>query len=95
MSYPFEPHRLLLTCIWVIMGSVVASGLWIFVQMDRSTLLSLINGTRPGELTVDGPLVLRVLTWGVLPLLSVAAAQYPEVASALLRWLEPFARALR
>jgi hypothetical protein len=95
VSYPFEPHRLLLTCLWVIMGSVVASGFWIFIELDRSTLLSHISGTKPGELRLDGAFAVRVLTWGVLPLLSVAAAQYPEVAGVLFRWMEPFARTLR
>jgi len=31
----------------------------------------------------------------VVPLLSVAAAQYPQVASAMFSWLEPFTRTLR
>lgn len=59
VSYPFERHRLLLTCIWLVMASVVASGFWIFVEMDRSTLLSHISGTKPGELTIDGAFALR------------------------------------
>jgi hypothetical protein len=94
VSYPFEPHRLLLTCIWVLMGSVVFSGFWIYIQLDRSTLLSAISGTKP-ELTLDGAFLVRVLTFGVLPLLSVAAAQYPETIGSVFHWVEPFTRALR
>ena len=43
----------------------------------------------------SGPFVLRVVTWGVFPLLSVAAAQYPDLASSIFRVIEPFTRALR
>src|SRR5262249_49862380 len=94
VNYPFEPHRLLLTYIWVMMGSVVGSGFWIFVQLDRNPLLSAITGTK-AELTLDGAFAIRVLTFGVFPLLSVAAAQFPETSGVLFRWLEPVTRALR
>lgn len=94
-SYPFEPYRLLLTFIWIVMAAVVGSCLWIFMQMDRNTVMSHISGTSPQALTVDGAFVLRVLAWTVVPLLSVAAAQYPEVASVLYRAVSPFADALR
>ena len=33
---------------------------------------------------------LRVVSWGVIPLLSVAAAQYPQIASFVFRTLSPF-----
>jgi hypothetical protein len=94
-NYPFEPYRLLLTFIWVVMGTVVGSGLWIFFQLDRNTLISHISGSDPQALTVDGALFLRIFTWVIVPLLSVAAAQYPEVADSLFRLLTPFEHALR
>jgi hypothetical protein len=94
-SYPFQPQRLLLTWIWVVVGSVVLVGLFVYVELDRNALLSRIAGTAPGRLTLNGTLLFRVLTWGIVPLLGVAAAQYPDLANTLLRWLEPFTRALR
>jgi hypothetical protein len=93
-SYPFEPHRLMLTLIWVVVLSVAGAGLWIFIQMDRNTLISHVSGTSPDEVTFDGSLLLRVFAWTVVPLLSVAAAQYPEFANILFRIVSPFARAL-
>jgi hypothetical protein len=92
--YAFEPRRLLLTCIWAVMGTVVGVGFWIFFELEQNTLLSRITGTEPGRVEVSSTLVWRVVSWGVLPLVSVAAAQYPSVASALLSWTEPFLRAL-
>jgi hypothetical protein len=94
-SYPFEPHRLLLTGLWVVMGSVVFSGLWVFLELDRSELISRIAGTPVGELSLNYQLVIRVVVWCIVPLLSVAAAQFPSVASTLLRFAEPFTRALK
>jgi hypothetical protein len=39
--------------------------------------------------------MMRVLAWAVVPLLSVAAAQYPEAADSLYKLLSPFQNALR
>jgi hypothetical protein len=94
-NYPFEPYRLLLTIMWIVMGTVVGSGLWIFFQLDRNTLISHISGSDPQALTVDGALFLRVFAWVIVPLLSVAAAQYPDVADSLFKVLTPFEHALR
>jgi hypothetical protein len=53
-----------------------------------------IAGTQPGRVTWDGALIIRVLAWGIVPLLGVAAIQYPEAANRLLRIIAPFVRAL-
>jgi hypothetical protein len=94
-SYPFEPYRLIITFMWVVMGSVVAASLWIFIQMDRNTLMSHISGTAPNEVTLNGAFYFRVFAWTIVPLISVAAAQYPEVADVLMRIVSPLAPALR
>ena len=94
-SYPFEPHRLLLTFIWVVVGTVVVVGLFVYVELDRNALISRLAGTAPGRLTFDGAFALRIVAWVIVPLLGVAAAQYPDLANALHRAVEPFARALR
>src|SRR5262249_10117257 len=93
-SYPFEPYRLLLSFTWVVMGSIVAVCLWVYVELERNTLLSLTAGTKPNNVTIDATFALRVLTWAVIPLLSIAATQYPEVANFLFNLVSPFARAL-
>jgi hypothetical protein len=94
-SYPFEPHRLLLSCSWGVVGSVVGAGLWIFIELDRNTVISQLNGTAPGKVTLNGALALRVLAWVILPVLGVAATTYPDIANMLYRIVEPFVRALR
>jgi hypothetical protein len=94
-SYPFEPYRLLLTYMWIITGSVVGVCLWVYMRMDRNTLMSHITGTSPNEVTLDSSFWIRIFAWGVVPLLSVAAAQYPEIANFLFNVVSPFTRALR
>jgi hypothetical protein len=94
-SYPFEPHRLLLSCSWGVVGSVVGTGLWIFIELDRNTVISQLSGTPPGKVTLNGALVLRLMAWVILPVLGVAATTYPDVANMLYRVVEPFVRALR
>jgi hypothetical protein len=89
-SYPFEPYRMLLTFSWVVVLSVVLLGLWTFIQLDRNTLMSHVSGTRAGEVTLNWAFGLRIVGWGVIPLLSVAAAQYPQIASLVFRTLSPF-----
>ncbi|HLK40060.1 MAG TPA: hypothetical protein VKU41_25060 [Polyangiaceae bacterium] len=95
VSYPFEPHRLLLTGIWVVMLSVVVAGLWVYVELDQNGVMSRISGTEPGKVTLNGALAAHVMTWVVLPLVGVAAAQYPQVAKTLFQVVEPFAKALK
>jgi hypothetical protein len=84
-----------LTFIWVIVGTVVVVGLFVYVELDRNALVSRLAGTAPGHMTLDGALALRIVAWVIVPLLGVAAAQYPDLANALFRAVEPFARALR
>jgi hypothetical protein len=88
-SYPFEPYRMLLTFSWLVVLSVVALSIWVFVELDRNTLMSHVSGTRPGEVTLNWALFVRMLSFGAVPLLSVAAAQYPQIATFVFRTLSP------
>jgi len=63
------------------------------MQIRRDATLSLITDTSPGEL--GGDFWLKLLQFGALPLLSLLAAQFPEVANFLFSWLEPATQALR
>jgi hypothetical protein len=94
-SYAFQPRRLLLTCIWTIMGAVVVSCAAVYIQLDRDAVLSRIAGTTPGHLDVTPAFVARVVGWVGIPLLSVAAAQYPDLATKLFSWTEPLINALK
>lgn len=95
LSYPFEPRRAILTCLWALTLTVVFSGLAVFVAMNRDTLLSYVTKSVPGQLDVNAALLTRVVQWVVAPILLLAAAQYPDFANAAFRWVDPMIHALR
>jgi hypothetical protein len=94
-TYAIDARRLSMTFIWVGVIAAAATGLWMFVQFDRDELLSRIGHTTPGEVTLDAGFARRVFTWGLLPILSVAAAHYPAVTQTFFAWLQPLMTALR
>ncbi|MET0390308.1 MAG: hypothetical protein ABW321_30330, partial [Polyangiales bacterium] len=94
-SYPFQPYRLLLTCIWVVVGSVVAVGLWVYLQLSRNALLRRMAQVKATGFEFSTGFALRIMSWAILPLLSVTAAQYPDVANFLFQLILPFTRALK
>lgn len=86
-SYPFQPREPLLLFSWVTILTVVAVTLIIFVQMSRDKVLSLLAGTTPGKLSVTRDLVFRVLIHGVLPIVALLGAQFPEILRQIFSWL--------
>ena len=46
--------------------------------MDRDTVLSLLNDTKPGQINFSRELVLRTLLYVAVPLLALLGAQFPE-----------------
>ncbi len=95
LVYPFEPHRLLLSVAMGAVLAVVLVGFWIYAELDRNTLISHIAGSEPGKLTFNAAFIGRVVAWAVVPLLLIAAAQYPDFANAVFRVADPALRALR
>lgn len=77
-SYPFQPRNEFLFFNWIVILSFIGTLAWIFIQMDRDTVLSLLNGTQPGEVSFSRELALRTLLYVVVPLLALFGAQFPE-----------------
>jgi hypothetical protein len=91
-SYPFLGGR---QCVWSLAGIFVLFGAAVivsFAQMDRDAILSRLSGTDPGKL--DWSFVLRVGSYGGLPLLALLASQFPSLGRSLFSWLEPALNAL-
>jgi len=76
-SYPFQPRNEFLLFNWIVILSFVGMVFWIFVQMNRNTVLSLLNGTTPGEFNVNREVMLRILLYIIAPLLALLGAQFP------------------
>jgi hypothetical protein len=91
-SYPFLGGR---QCVWSLAGIFVLFGAAVivsFAQMDRDAIMSRLSRTDPGKL--DWSFVLRVGSYGGLPLLALLASQFPSLGRSLFSWLEPALNAL-
>jgi hypothetical protein len=60
--------------------------------MNRDTVLSLIAGNRPSEVTFDWHFVSSLLTFGVVPLLGLIGTQVPAAGELLSMPLPPYLR---
>ena len=94
-TYPFEPHRLFLAGAWILILGLAAISLWAYVGLERDVILSKVSGTRPNDIPINRELVVTVLTVVVLPLLTIFAAQYPNIGRILLRVFDPFSSVLK
>ncbi len=77
-SYPFQPHNLLLFFNWVVILSFVGIAMWVFIQMSRDPVLSSLNGTKAGKINWDWDFVIRILIYGIVPILALLGAQFPQ-----------------
>ena len=83
-SYPFQPRNEFLFFNWVVILSFIGTVFWIFVQMDRNTILSLLNDTIPGQVNFSRELVIRAILYIAVPLMALLGAQFPESLRQLL-----------
>jgi hypothetical protein len=93
--YALQPQRLMLNVELGMTTVIVGTVLWMYFSLDRDTALSAIADSHAGEVTLNSNLVTRIVTWGVLPMVSAIAAQYPEFSQWAFAAVEPLAHALR
>lgn len=85
-AYPFRQHDTLLLISWVVLLTAVATGVIVFVQINRSRIISMLQGTDPGHFNWNSTFVVQVLVFGVIPILTVIGAQFPFRVGALFSW---------
>jgi hypothetical protein len=90
ISYPFQPRGQLLLLSWVTILTSVVVMLLIFIDVSRNETLSLLSGTEPGKVTFTTDLVFRALINGVVPILALLGAQFPEAVRQIISWLSVF-----
>jgi hypothetical protein len=62
--------------------------------MKRNEIISRLTSSNPSVRTTwDGEFVLKLAVFGLL-LLTLFAAQFPEIGGVLLHWIEPVQKAL-
>jgi hypothetical protein len=89
--YAFQPRQALMCTVGAVTLATAVTAVSILVGLDRNELLSRIGKTPPGRVTFDRSFVLGLVTWGLMPILSLLAVQYPEVVAQVLAMLQPVA----
>jgi hypothetical protein len=93
-SFPFQPPQELLEITWFYVLGAVVLILTIFAQMEHDAVLSAFASTRAGALNWDVALWSKVFIYGVIPIATAVAAQFPSFGTTLLEWLTPVQKAL-
>jgi hypothetical protein len=88
-GYPFTPRQLVKLSFIVLLLVTVGAILYVNAQMNRNEVLSRIAKTEPGKITWDAQFIVNLLTFGVLPILTLLGSEFPGLRSALFSWLEP------
>ncbi len=86
-SYPFQPRERIS---WWILGTFIGLGasiLYIFRGLSNDLILKRLTAARPGKL--DIAIIWPALKFGVLPILTVLASQFPALSNFLFSWIEP------
>jgi hypothetical protein len=93
--YYIQPTRLISTVLFVWVAGIVLSVFAVYVSLDRDPVISAIGKREAGVVTWNWAMLQRVLTWGVLPLASLLAAQYPEVAGRIASLFDALSKGFR
>ncbi len=86
-SYPFEPLSVLggiFLTVFVVVGGLTVL---VYSQMSRDTTLSHITNTPPGQLGLD--FWLRLVGFGIGPLIGLLTTLFPSITDFLFSWLQP------
>jgi hypothetical protein len=86
-AYPFVQRDTLLWLSWLVLLTVIAIGVIIFVQISRSRIISMLYGTTPGHFNWDGAFTVRILMFGVIPILTLLGAQFPNALGGIMSWI--------
>jgi hypothetical protein len=93
--FPFKAHQPLELIGWIYVGLTFAATLGVLARIKRNEIIGRLASPTPGKrATWDGELVLKLAVFGVLPLLTLFAAQFPDIGATILRWIEPVQKAL-
>ena len=93
--YPFQPQRYLVLLSTVLLVVTGPGTMYVLAQMNRDSVLSRIAKSQPGKLTWDRAFISQVVIYGVVPLLSLIATQFPEVRGAAFSWIETALKILK
>lgn len=86
-SYPFDPRPVIsgaAIVLSLVLGVVIV---FVYAQMHRDPILSLITNTTPGEL--GGDFWVKLVGFGVGPAIGLIATLFPQIADFAYSWVQP------
>jgi hypothetical protein len=92
-SYPFDPRQglsIFVIVFFVVIGVVIVK---VYAEMHRDSTLSNVTNTNPGELGSE--FWLKIVGFGIAPVLGVLARIFPGALDSILSWLQPGISALK
>jgi hypothetical protein len=92
--FPFGSRQALLATSWVYIISAIVVSFSIFSEIDRHEVISAITQTKAGQLNWDSTMLSRIVVYGVVPIASLIAAQFPQFSEVLSQWIVPMQRML-
>jgi hypothetical protein len=92
--YPIQPKRLLMMFLINLILVISGYSFFIFIQFSRDEILSRLFGTSINKVSWDKSFVFRMILYVLFPILTLIAAQFPEIGSLLVSILDPIQKAL-
>jgi hypothetical protein len=86
-SYPFDPRQGLsgtILALFIVLGGAIS---YVYAQMHRDATLSHVTNTTPGEL--GGDFWLKIVSFGIAPLLGLLTTIFPGISDFVFSWLQP------
>ena len=94
-TYPFEPRGLLRIFVSFGLLGAVLLAITVFVQANRSDVLSRIAGTTPESVTWDFRFVGTLFAYGALPIMGLITVMFPGLGDALFPWVDTIVRVFK
>ena len=92
-SYAFHPQSVFRILTLLITGVAIVVIVSAVVQINRHPVLSAIANTPAGQLSWDAQTVKNLITYALVPLITVASTQLPQLREFLFSWVTPLLRA--
>jgi hypothetical protein len=92
-SYPFDPRQGLsgtILALFIVLGGTIS---YVYAQMHRDATLSHVTNTTPGEL--GGDFWVKIVSFGIAPLLGLLTTIFPGIADFVFSWLQPGLQSLK
>jgi hypothetical protein len=94
VSFTFHPRQILLGLTWIYGVVTVGTAMSIFVAIEKDPVMSGLASTRAGKVEWDRSFWGKVLVYAALPIVTLFAAQFPQLGDMVVQWIGPVQQTL-